>query len=169
MEVQVREETKVIAPKKSKLEIIFATEVLVDYGQPLLPEVPPRYVKNISDDILKAKVAEKRTGKWMINLGLVFVGPKVDHQVARSIIGEESFNLAGVYETMALLPIIPELPNEKFRFTALRDEMMDRGCEFVLTVHGTKKSAQAVMDFRDFLPDKDRLFVVELGKPKKVD
>jgi hypothetical protein len=39
----------------------------------------------------------------------------------------------------------------------------------VLTVHGTKKAAQAVMDFRDFLPDKNRLFVVEIGKPKKLD
>lgn len=169
MEVQARENGKTIAPKTSKLEIVFATEVLVDYGQPLLPDVPPRYVKNISDDILKARIEEKRTGIWKVNLGLVFVGPKVDHQVARSVIGEEGFNLAGVHETMALLPVIPELPNEKFRFTALRDEMMDRGCEFVLTVHGTKKFAQAVMDFRDFLPDKDRLFVVELSKPKKVD
>jgi hypothetical protein len=169
MEVQVRDEINGIAPKKSKLEIVFATEVVVDYGQPLLPDVSPRYVKNISDDILKARVEEKRAGKWKINLGLVFVGPKVDHQVARSIINEEGFNLAGVHATMALLPIIPELPNEKFRFTALRDEMMDRGCEFVLTVHGTKKAAQAVMDFRDFLPDKDRLFVVELSKPTKVD
>jgi hypothetical protein len=169
MEVQVTGEMKAIEPRKSKLEMVFTKEIVVDYGQPLLPEVSPRYIKNISDDILKAKVEEKRTGRWMVNVGLVFAGKRIDHREARSIIGAEGFNLAGVHETMALLPVIPELPDEKFRFTALRDEMMDRGVEFVLTVHGTKKAAQAVMDFRDFLPDKNRLFVVEIGKPKKLD
>lgn len=169
MEVQVTGEMKAISPRTSKLEIVFTREIIVDYDQPLLPAVPPRYIKNVSDDILKARVVEKRTGKWLVNLGLVFAGKKIDHRVARSIIGEEGFNLAGVHETMALLPVIPELPDEKFRFTALRDEMMDRGVEFVLTVFGTKKAAQAVMDFRDFLIDKNRLFVVEMSKPKKID
>jgi hypothetical protein len=155
--------------RASKLEIVFTKEVVVDYNEPLLPAVPPRYIKTVSDDILKAKVQEKRTGKWLVNLGLVFAGKRIDHTVARSVIGEEGFNMAGVHETMALLPIIPEFPDEKFRFTALRDEMMDRGVEFVLTVHGTKKAAHAVMDFRDFLIDKNRLFVVEIGEPTKID
>ncbi|MFZ2310674.1 MAG: hypothetical protein WAW11_03960 [Patescibacteria group bacterium] len=169
MEVQVREEMKAIAPRKSKLEIVFEKEIVIDYDQPLLPVAPPRYIKNVSDDILKAKVKEKRTGKWLVNLGLVFAGKHIDHRVARSVIGEEGLNLAGVHETMALLPIIPDFPDEKFRFTALRDEMIDRGVEFVLTVHGTKKAAHAVMDFRDFLIDKNRLFVVEMSEPKKLD
>lgn len=156
-----------IASKKITVEIMFRKQVIVDYDLPLHPRILPRNVKELSDDVLKVVVHSKRTGKWIVDIGLVFTGKRLDHIKAKTIIQEESLNLAGIHETMALLPLLHELPIEKFRFTALKEEMLERGVEFVFTVYGTKKTAYAVMDFRDFLPDKSRLFAVEFGKAKK--
>jgi hypothetical protein len=157
-----------ILHKSSAVEVMFRTQVIVDYDLPLHPRVLPRNIKDLSDDILKVTVHSKRTGKWIVDIGLIFVGKRLDHVKAKEIIKEELLTLAGIHETLTLLPLIHELPVEKFRFTALKEEMIERGVEFVLTVYGTKKNAYAVMDFRDFLPDKSRLFAVEFGKAKKV-
>lgn len=159
---------KVIASKKNPMEIMFRKQVIVDYDLPLHPRVLPRNVKDLSDDVLKVVVHGKRTGKWIVDIGLVFIGKRIDHKTAKGIIREELLGLAGVHETMALLPLLHELPMEKFRFTALKDEMWELGVEFIFTVYGTKRAAYAVMDFRDFLPDKSRLFAVEFGKAKKI-
>ena len=158
-----------IVQRKSKVEVMFRKKVLVDYDPPLYPVVLPNNVKDVSDDVLKASIKEKRVGKWIVDIGLIFIAKKIDHKTAKTIIKEESLGLAGVYETMSLLSMLHELPIEKFRFTALKEEMFERGVEFVFTVFGTKRAAYAVMDFLDYLPLKSRLFVVEFSEPQKVE
>lgn len=157
------------AHKQVEMEIMYRKQVVVDYDQPLYPRVLPRNIRELSDDVLKVYIPEKKTGKWVVDIGLVFIGQKLGHVEAENILAQEkTLSLAGIHESMALLPLLHELPFDKFRFTALKERMVERAVEFIFTVHGSKRTAYAVMDFRDCLPFKNRLFVVQFGESQKL-
>ena len=144
---------------EKKLKVLFEKQIVINYDLSFKTFIFPSSIKSVSEDIAKVKVLKK--GMWSVNLVLLDAGNKLTHLLAKEMMlkQETLIEPAGLHEIVAFSHFLGELNFEKFSVTALRDEMFERGVEFIPTLHGTKKAAHLVTDFLDDLPFKKTYFL----------
>ena len=150
---------------QKEVEVIFSKQVTIDYDVKINASLRVdlckayKFIKEISDDIEKARIRQK--GEKKAEIVLLDFGEKISESQALKFLKEAGFESAGIHETLEMSKYLPELSlRGEFSITALRDQWLDQLVEFIPTIYSARQDrARIMMCFAHDLPFKHSYFL----------
>ena len=139
--------------KERRTKIVLRQKVSVNYDEPAHTLALPKLIKEVSDDVKKAKVLKK--GSKQVSIVLLKLDSGLMHNEIKKVMFDHDIAQAGIHELFLFSYSLEHVFEEGVHIVSLREEMLERGVEFIPTICCHRRSATINMTFRDYLPFKE--------------